>query len=71
MTVGLEMARPKASPPTPPDRREEYIRVRMSAEFKEWLDGFSDHLQLTMTDTVIQGLILLAKTSNFNSPPKR
>lgn len=51
--------------------REDYIRIRMTPEFKEWLGGLADHCQLTMTDTVIQALIRFGKEQGHEPAPKR
>ena len=55
----------------PHQQREDYVRVRMTPQFKEWLEGLADDCQLTMTDTIIQALIAFAKGRGYSSPPKR
>lgn len=50
---------------------EDQVRVRMSAEFKGWLEDLGDELHLTMADTVTQGLVLLARDRGFRPPPRR
>jgi hypothetical protein len=54
-----------------PVRPEIATTVKMTPEFKEWLNGLADHCQLTMTDVVIQSLIRFGKDQDYGPAPKR
>lgn len=52
--------------------RDGYIRMRMTPDFKDWIEELADHCQLTMTSTITRALIAHAKREGFAKPaPKR
>ena len=69
--TGLTMAK-KKRPTKPSVAREDFIRIRMTAAFKEWLERYADYRNLTVAATVTQALIDDAKVKGFMEPaPKR
>jgi len=70
MTGTAAMAKKKAAP-KPADDDTDQVRIRVSTAFKEWLQEYADHRQLTMTDTIVQALIKDAKSEGFKGAPKR
>ena len=69
----LDMPKKKAGKKAAnPVTREDFIRVRMSSEFKGWLQRYADFRNLTVAATVIQSLIDDAKVRGFaEAAPKR
>lgn len=64
----VEMAKRKVSKP---GARVEYLQLRMSVPFKEWLQSYADSRNLTMADAIVQALIEEAARRGFKAPPKR
>ena len=67
----MTMAKTKAVKKRPPPAREASFRLRMSDEFKTWLERYADHRQDTAAHTVTQAIIALAKVDGFEPPPRR
>lgn len=75
-TAGImakKRAKPAAAPaPEPAGEAEDQVRIRMSKDFKAWVQRYADFRHLSMTDTFIQALIRDAKAEQFGeAPPKR
>jgi hypothetical protein len=68
MSILIPMARKKADP-EPSPRREDYVRVRMTPQFKAWLEELAESNQLKMSDTIVQALIAMARAQGFKQPP--
>lgn len=58
---------PARAHPEPVDQ----FRLKASPAFKAWLSSLAEATQLTMSDAVTQGLILLAEAKGFQPPPLR
>ena len=52
-------------------RRETVIAIKGSAEWKSWLDEFSLHCRLGLSDTIEQSLVYYAEERGYPEPPKR
>jgi hypothetical protein len=69
------MAKPKRKRPGRPKhagpRRETVVALKGSTEWKSWLDGFSLHCRLGLSDTIEQSLICYAERRGYRGPPKR
>jgi hypothetical protein len=48
-----------------------FVNIRMSTEYKKWLEKLADHCRLDISKTVDKGLVLLAKSENFEKAPRR
>ena len=59
--------RPKGAGPL----RETVVALRGSPEWKSWLDEFSGHCRLGLSDTIEQALIVYARERGYRRPPKR
>jgi hypothetical protein len=59
--------RPKLAEP----RRETVVAIKGSTEWKSWLDGFSSHCRLGLSDTIEQSLVYYAVERGYQEPPKR
>jgi hypothetical protein len=72
--VGM-MAKPKRRRPGRPrraaPRRETVVAIKGSAEWKSWLDRFSLHCRLGLSDTIEQSLVYYAEERGYPEPPKR
>ena len=65
--VGM-MAKPeqrRVGRPRRAARRETVIAIKGSAEWKSWLDGFSSHCRLGLSDTIEQSLVFYAEERLF------
>lgn len=71
MVGGIAMAKKKGRPAKGPAGREDFIRIRMTGEFKAWLEEYATARNLTVTDTVIQAVIGEASARGFKPAPKR
>jgi acyl carrier protein phosphodiesterase len=73
MATGVAMAKKRAVKPSASDAplRVEYVQVRMTAAFKEWLQSYADDRNLSITDALIQGVIEDAAKRGFRKAPKR
>jgi hypothetical protein len=73
--TGAVMAKKKskpAGPAKPSGASDDFIRVRMTGAFKQWLEEYAEFRNLTVADTVTQALIEDAKSNGFiKSAPKR
>jgi hypothetical protein len=47
------------------------LAIKGSAEWKSWLDGFSSHCRLGLSDTIEQSLVHYAEERGYPEPPKR
>jgi hypothetical protein len=69
------MAKPERRRPGRPrnaaPRRETVVAIKGSAEWKSWLDGFSAHCRLGLSDTIEQSLVYYAEERGYPEPPKR
>ena len=70
-SIGLIMAKKKSHAAQPESSRADYIRIRMTSDFKDWLEAMADDCQLTVADTVTQALIHFGGERKFAPPPKR
>ena len=52
-------------------RRETVVAIKGSAEWKSWLDEFSLHCRLGLSDTIEQSLVYYAEERDYPGPPKR
>jgi hypothetical protein len=72
--VGM-MAKPERRRPGRPRRatplRGTVLAIKGSAEWKSWLDGFSSHCRLGLSDTIEQSLVHYAEERGYPEPPKR
>jgi hypothetical protein len=72
--VGM-MAKPEQRRPGRPKRaapkRETVVAIKGSTEWKSWLDAFSSHCRLGLSDTIEQSLIYYATERGYRDPPKR
>ena len=72
--VGM-MAKPERRRPGRPrraaPRRETVVAIKGSAEWKSWLDEFSLHCRLGLSDTIEQSLVYYAGERGYPEPPKR
>ena len=72
--VGM-MAKPERRKPGRPrravSRRETVIAIKGSKEWKLWLDSFSSHCRLGLSDTIEQSLVYYAEERGYREPPKR
>jgi hypothetical protein len=72
--VGM-MAKPKRRRPGRPKReaprRETVVAIKGSTEWKSWLDEFSLHCRLGLSDTIEQSLVYYAEDRGYLNPPKR
>ena len=72
--VGM-MAKPERRRPGRPRRalskRETVVAIKGSTEWKSWLDAFSSHCRLGLSDTIEQSLVYYAQTRGYQEPPKR
>jgi hypothetical protein len=59
--------RPRRAAP----RRETVVAIKGSMEWKSWLDGFSSHCRLGLSDTIEQSLVYYAEERGYSDPPKR
>ena len=65
------MAKKKPAPKAA-ESKEDFIRIRMTPEFKAWLQRYADHRNLTVAATVTLALIADAPTKGFaEAAPKR
>lgn len=51
--------------------RATVLAIKGSAEWKSWLDGFSLHCRLGLSDTIEQSLFHYAAQRGYPEPPKR
>ncbi len=58
------VGRPRRAAP----RRETVIAIKGSAEWKSWLDGFSSHCRLGLSDTIEQSLVFYAEDARLFGP---
>jgi hypothetical protein len=69
------MANPKRRGPGRPrqagPRRETVVAIKGSTEWKSWLDRFSLHCRLGLSDTIEQSLMHYAERRGYHEPPKR
>jgi hypothetical protein len=69
------MAKPKRRRPGRPrragPRRETVVAIKGSTEWKSWLDRFSLHCRLGLSDTIEQSLMSYAERRGYPGPPKR
>lgn len=69
------MAKRKAGRPKgsgrPPATRTDYLQVRMTVEFKEWLGRYAASRNLSMADAIVQALLEDAARRGFDPPPRR
>lgn len=71
-TVAKKKVAPKGSKPAHPEPEgDDQVRIRMSREFKAWVQRYAEFRHLSMTDTFIQAIIRDAKAEGFDPPPKR
>ena len=47
------------------------VALKGSREWKQWLDTFSGHCRLGLSDTIEQSLVYYAVERGFQVPPKR
>lgn len=59
--------RPRLAAP----RRGTVLAIKGSAEWKSWLDAFSSHCRLGLSDTIEQSLVHYAEKRGYPEPPKR
>jgi hypothetical protein len=52
-------------------RRETVVAIKGSTEWKSWLDEFSLHCRLGLSDTIEQSLVYYAQARGYSEPPKR
>jgi hypothetical protein len=70
--VAKKKATPKGSKRVQPEPEgDDQVRIRMSHEFKAWVQRYAEFRHLSMTDTFIQAIIREAKAEGFDPPPKR
>lgn len=63
------MAKKKAS--TAAVIRDEFIRFRVTDQFKAWLERWAIERQRTTADIMTQAFIAYAKAEKFDPPPRR
>jgi hypothetical protein len=72
--VGM-MAKPERTRPGRPKRpapmRGTVVAIKGSTEWKSWLDDFSSHCRLGLSDTIEQSLVYYAVERGYPEPPKR
>ncbi len=77
MSVGAPVAKKKQDPPRPaapevaPSDRVDFVRVRVSGAFKDWLIRFAEAERSDMSDLIDDALTSHAKSRGFEPPPKR
>ena len=62
-----KLGRPRRAAP----RRETVLAIKGSTEWKSWLDEFSLHCRLGLSDTIEQSLFYYAEKRGYREPPKR
>lgn len=73
MSIGAIVAKKKQAQPatTPASDRVEFIRVRVSGAYKDWLGRFAESERSDMSDLIDDALEAHAKAQGFEPPPKR
>ncbi len=64
---GRRPGRPRLGGPT----RDTVVTLKGLPEWKSWLDGFSLHCRLGLSDTIEQSLFHYARERGYREPPKR
>jgi hypothetical protein len=55
----------------PADDRVDFVRVRVSGSYKDWLIRFAESERSDMSDLIDDALVAHAKARGFDPPPKR
>jgi hypothetical protein len=54
-----------------PPEKEAFLKVRITPEYKLWLNRFAEKRRLTVSQLVDQAIVAMARSKRFESPPTR